>query len=115
MVSTHRYVSNVERRFYAPYWLSFCDHLKLAPQTYGAFAKTGHMIGLKLPRDIYTDDKVVDMVRSLRMFYEETQDGILIRCFLFGSRYYKFVFFEDAIAISEDDDENVRRRTSQSQ
>lgn len=112
-MNTHRYVTSVERRFYAAHWLAFCDLIRVEPQKYGAFAKNGHMIGLQLPRSIFTADALIESVRSLRMFYNVTENGVEMRCYLLGARYYKFVFFEDTIAISEDDDENVRKRTSQ--
>ncbi|QZE56765.1 hypothetical protein pEaSNUABM20_00229 [Erwinia phage pEa_SNUABM_20] len=111
MGNPHRYVHSAERRFYERHWLQFCDLLKVEPQTLGAFNKQGDMIGISLP----VDSDITEMTKSIKLMYSVTEDDVEVRCYLFGTRYYKFVFFEQTIAVSEDDDENVRKRTSASQ
>jgi len=111
MGNQHRYVASVERRFYGPQWLALCDLIKVEPQTCGAFAKNGHMMGLTLPKEF----DVEAATKSLRLVYAVKEEDVAVRCYLFGTRYYKFVFFEQTIAVSEDDYENVRKRTSASQ
>ncbi|AXG67268.1 hypothetical protein HOU09_gp224 [Dickeya phage vB_DsoM_AD1] len=111
MGNPHRYVHSAVRRFYDRHWLQFCDLLKVEPQTLGAFNNQGDMIGLSLP----ADSDIEAMTKSLRLMYSVKEEGVEVRCYLFGTRYYKFVFFEQTIAVSEDDNENVRKRTSASQ
>lgn len=111
MGNPHRYVHSAVRRFYDRHWLQFCDLLKVEPQTLGAFNNQGDMIGLSLP----DDSDIETMTKSLRLMYSVKEEGVEVRCYLFGTRYYKFVFFEQTIAVSEDDNENVRKRTSASQ
>ena len=111
MGNPHRYVHSAVRRFYDRHWLQFCDLLKVEPQTLGAFNNQGDMIGLSLP----ADSDIETMTKSLRLMYSVKEEGVEVRCYLFGTRYYKFVFFEQTIAVSEDDNENVRKHTSASQ
>lgn len=110
MGNPHRYVHVADRRFYAKHWLQLCDLIRVEPQTLGAFNSQGDMIGLTLPAA--TD--VGEMVKSLRLMYTTKDDGVEVRSYLFGTRYYKFVFFEQTIAVSEDDNENVRKYSNQS-
>lgn len=111
MANPHRYVSSVERRFYGPHWLALCDLIRVEPQKYGAFAKNGHMIGLKLPIDF----DVEGQTKSLKLIYDVKDNGVRMSCYLMGTRYYQFVYFEQTIAVSEDTYENVRQRTVESQ
>lgn len=107
MANTQRYVDSVVRRFYGPHWLAFSTLLRVVPQTQGAFDKNGHMIGLQLPIDF----NVEESTKSLRKMYSSKEDGVQVSCYLMGTRYFKFVFFDSTIAVSEDTDENVRKHT----
>lgn len=111
MGNPHRYVHTAQRRFYGKHWISFCDLIRVEPQTYGAFDKQDDMIGLTLPRGFDVDSAL----KSLRQIYDTTDENIEVRCYLFGTRYYKFVFFEQTIAVSEDTNENVSKHTSASE
>lgn len=113
MGNQQRYVHTAVRRFYGANWIQLCDLLKISPQTYGAFNSTENMIGLQLPRQEFGDEKIGNMVRSLRLVYSTQEESVEIRCYLHGTRYYKFVFFESTIAVSEDTHENVRQSTNQ--
>ncbi|AWY08496.1 hypothetical protein HOT49_gp231 [Erwinia phage vB_EamM_Alexandra] len=108
MGNTHRYVHTAERRFYGKQWITLCDLIRVEPQTLGAFDKQGDMIGLSLPRDFDVDSAT----KSLRQMYTTTDENVEVRCYLLGTRYYKFVFFEQTIAVSEDTHENVSKHTS---
>ncbi|ARW58868.1 hypothetical protein HOS33_gp228 [Erwinia phage vB_EamM_Y3] len=112
MVNAHRYVHTAVRRFYAPHWIQFCDQIKVSPQTHGAFDKQDNMLGLQLPRNLF-DQRIDQMVRPLKLVYSVKENEVESRCYLFGVRYYVFVFFEEVIAVSEDTYENVRSRTQQ--
>ncbi|QZE59473.1 hypothetical protein MPK66_gp229 [Erwinia phage pEa_SNUABM_2] len=107
MGNPHRYVHTAQRRFYDKHWIGFCDLIRVEPQTCGAFDKQDDMIGLSLPRDFDVDTAT----KSLRLIYTETDENVEVRCYLFGTRYYKFVFFEQTIAVSEDTNENVSKHT----
>lgn len=111
MSNPHRYVATAQRRFYSKGWLEFCDHIRVEPQKIGAFNSQGDLIGLQLP----TDFDVTAVTRSLRLTYSVTEEGVEVRCYLFGARYYKFVFFDQTIAVSEEDYEIVSKRSSASQ
>lgn len=111
MGNPHRYVHTAVRRFYDKHWLQLCDLIRVEPQTLGAFNTQGDMIGLSLP----VDTDVEALTKSLRLMYATKEEGVEVRSYMFGTRYYKFVFFKGMIAVSEDDNENVRKRTSASQ
>ncbi|QYW03190.1 hypothetical protein pEaSNUABM14_00229 [Erwinia phage pEa_SNUABM_14] len=111
MSNQHRYVASAQRRFYSKNWLEFCDLIRVEPQKIGAFNKQGDLIGLQLPVDFdYTT-----ATKSLRLMYAVKEEGVDMRCYLFGARYYKFVFFEKTIAVSEEEYEIVSQRSSASQ
>ncbi|QZE58791.1 hypothetical protein pEaSNUABM28_00234 [Erwinia phage pEa_SNUABM_28] len=111
MGNPHRYVHTAQRRFYGKHWVSFCDLIRVEPQKYGAFNSQDDMIGLTLPKDF----DVAEATKSLRQIYVTTDENVEVRCYLFGTRYYKFVFFEQTIAVSEDTDENVSKYTRPSE
>ena len=109
MGNPHRYVATATRRYYDKHWLRFCDLIRVEPQTLVAFNDQGDMIGLQLAADADVDA----MTKSLRLMYSHTENGVEVRSYLYGTRYYKFVFFEHTIAVSEDDDEIVRKNSNQ--
>ncbi|QZE60141.1 hypothetical protein pEaSNUABM35_00224 [Erwinia phage pEa_SNUABM_35] len=110
MGNPHRYVHTAQRRYYGKHWIGFCDLIRVEPQTYGAFDKQDDMIGLSLPRNFDVDAAT----KSLRLIYTTNDENVEVRCYLFGTRYYRFVFFEQTIAVSEDSNENVSKHTSAS-
>lgn len=111
MGNTHRYVAIAARRFYGAHWVKFCDLMRVDPQKVAEFDKTDVMIGVKLDRSEYSDERIADSLKSLRMVYSTTIEGLPTRCYLHGTKYFKFIYFESIVAISEDTHEIVRQFT----